>query len=217
MKFSKKSFITCLLAALVALSAAPASAQILLQPSGDYRDKLTRCNNWWECYKEKVIEQEKEKAAEPLTIVPPPLPEANPVLLPNLIPTDVDSRIWGSSVEIKAQVDNIGDADALNFDIRADVTFVRGDTGAVVRRHTVQTFVSVVRPGGNWDNVIDYISPPDRDYDYDVTTTVYADSTNWGSGGAVWESNESDNTLTRTCRIFGNASGQGNLGSHPAC
>ena len=52
MKWTKEYFITCLLASLTILSAAPVSAQILQKSSGDYQDQLSRCSNWWECYKE---------------------------------------------------------------------------------------------------------------------------------------------------------------------
>lgn len=217
MNLSMKSSIACLLAALTLLSAAPSSAQILLKSSGDYRDQLTRCNNWWECYKQQQIE--RETAPKPLTIVPipPPVVEATPPQLPNLIPTDVDARFYGSSLQIKAQVDNIGDADAQGFDYRAQVTFIRADTGATTVTHPVQEFVPYLQKGTNWDDVLGYITPPDRNYDYDLVMTVTADSTNWLIGGVVWESVETDNILTKSCRIFGNADGQGNLGQHPAC
>jgi hypothetical protein len=221
MNLSMKSFIACLLAALTILSAAPVSAQIVLKSSGDYRDQLTRCTSWWECYKAQQIEKEKAAAATPLYPIYIPVVTAAVVplviQLPNLIPTDVDARFYGSNLQIKAQVDNVGEVDAQGFDYRAEVTFIRADTGATYGPHAVEQFIQSLQAGRNWDAVLGYVSPPDRNYDYDVVMDVVADSTNAQNGGAVWESNESDNTLSVTCRIFGYADGQGNLGQHPAC
>ena len=217
MKTLKIHSISGLVAVLMILLASSVNAQIILKSSGDYRDQLTRCNNWWECYKQQQIE--KDTAPKPLTVIPlpPPVVEATPPQLPNLIPTDVDARFYGSSLQIKAQVDNIGDADAQGFDHRAEVTFIRGDTGAPAGTQTVQEFVPYLQKGANWDDVLGYITPPDRDYDYDVIMNAFADSTNGLTGGVVWESVETDNSLIKTCRIFGNASAQGNYGQYPAC
>ena len=218
MKTLKIHSIGGLVAVLMILLASSVNAQIILKSSGDPMDKLTRCNNWWECYKQQQIE--KETAPKPLTLIPlpPPLVEATPPRLPNLIPTDVDARfLFGPSLQIKAQVDNVGDADSPGFDFRAQVTFIRVDTGATAGTHTVEEFVPYLQKGTNWDDVLGHINPPDRDYDYDVIMSVIADSTNSVIGGAVWESVETDNFLTKTCRIFGNAPGQGNLGQNPGC
>ena len=161
MKILNIPAIGCLLVALTIPLASPVNAQILLKSSSDPMDKLTRCNNWWECYKEQWIEREKEAAK--LTILPPPLPVATATdpLLPNLIPTDVDARFYGSSLQIKAQVDNIGDADAPGFDYRADVIFIRNDCwslGAPTQFESVahelweQDWVAVTRaPFKTWE------------------------------------------------------------------
>ena len=222
MKMLKIPAIGCLLAALTLLSVAPVSAQILTKSSGSYQDQLTRCNTWWECYKEQQIE--KEKAAEPTPVYPIYIPVVTAAVvplviqLPNLIPTDVDARFYGSNLAIKAQVDNVGEVDAQGFEFRAEVTFIRGDTGAPTGgTRTVSTFISHLNAGTNWDDVLAYVTPPDRNYDYDVVMNVTADSTNVQNGGAIWESNESDNTLSVTCRIFGYADGQANPGQYPPC
>jgi hypothetical protein len=116
------------------LLASSVNAQIILKSSGDYRDQLTRCNNWWECYKQQ--QSEKDKAEEPTPAYPIYIPLVTAAVvplviqLPNLKPTDVDARFYGSDLQIKAQVDNIGTVDAQGFDFRAEVTFIHGDTGA---------------------------------------------------------------------------------------
>ncbi len=116
MKTLKIHSISGLVAVLMILLASSVNAQIILKSSSDPMDKLTRCNNWWECYKQQI---DKEVAPKPLTIVPipPPVVEATPLQLPNLIPTDVDARFYGSSLQIKAQVDNIGDAKVITDSI----------------------------------------------------------------------------------------------------
>jgi hypothetical protein len=206
MKMLKLSAIGCLFAVLALLSAAPVSAQILTKSSGSYQDQLTRCYSWWECYKQQQIE--KEKAAAEAAAVPPYVPLATPTIvivplvpiLPNLVPTDSDARFYGGSLQIKAQVFNYGEADAQGFDFKVDVTFIRGDTGAVTGgTSTVSAFISHLGAGADWDDVLGYISPPDRNFDYDVVMNVLADSTNAQNGGAIWESNEQDNTLSVTC------------------
>ena len=221
MKMLKIPAIGCLLAALTLLSAAPVSAQILSKSSGSYQDQLTRCNTWWECYKQQQIE--KEKAGEPTPVYPIYAPVVTVAVvplviqLPNLIPTDVDARFYGSNLAIKAQVDNVGEVDGQGFDFRAEVTFIKADTGATTGPYPVEAFIPSLQAGANWDDVLGYITPPDRNYDYDVVMNVTADSTNVQNGGAVWESNESDNTLSVTCRIFSYPDGQGNLAQYPAC
>ena len=221
MKMPKNVVIAGLAAALTLLAAVPASAQILLQPSGDYRDQLTKCSNWWECYKQEQIEQEEKATATapPPIILTPITPVVVPleVKLPNLVPRDSDARFYGSSLQIKTQVDNNGDADAGGFDLRVVVSFARGDTGAAAGSQTVQTFISYLNKGTSWDDVVGFVTPPDRNFDYDVTMTVTADATNAASGGAVWESVEVDNTMVVTCRIYGYADGQGNPGQYPSC
>ena len=137
--------------------------------------------------------------------------------LPKLKPTDVDARFYGSNLQIKVQVDNVGEVDAQGFDFKANVTFVRADTGATFGPFSVQAFLPYLQSRTNWDDVLGYITPPDRNYDYDVVMNAIADSTNAQDGGAIWESDESDNTLSVTCRIFGYADGQGNPGQYPAC
>jgi len=227
MKLPKTSVIACLLAAVTLLSTAPAGAQIQLDSSGDSWDKLSRCSNAWECFKQQ--QTEKEKKAEPVPIPTRYIPVVTPYIpplvlhLPNLVPTDVDAKDgwqYGApgSLAVKARVDNVGDADSAGFDFQGTVSVVRVDTGNTVSTTVVQEFVPSLLKGDNWDKVLGFFSLPDRDFDYDIVMTVIADSTNAASGGAIWESSETDNELPGvTCRMYGNAPGQSQVGSTPAC
>ena len=198
MKSSNKSLIACALAMPTLLSVTPVSAQIIMQPSGDYRDKLTRCNYWWQCYKEKQI----------ATIY---IPQCEPQL-PNLLPTDIDIKEgWcygqNGSLAVKARVDNVGDADSTGFEYAADISVVRVDSGATVSTRVVSETVRSLANGANWDDVLGFFALPDRRFDYNITVIVTADATNAASGGVIRESNESDNGLAYTCRMYGSEQG----------
>ena len=161
MKLPKKLFIAGLLATLTLLSAASVSAQIVLKQSGDYRDRLTRCNYWWECYKEKQIVT---------AYIPPYEPQ-----LPNLLPTDIDVREgWhygqNGSLAVKARVDNVGDADSAGFEYEAEITVVRVDSGATVSTRVVSETVYSLAKGANWDDVLGFFALPDRRFDYNITS-----------------------------------------------
>lgn len=212
--------ISCLLVALTVLVAMPVSGQIILQQS----NRMTRCSNWWECYKEEQIEREKA-AQEKSSWLPPaeaePIPFNPPtghVELPNLVAMDVDGKIRSAGVGVKAEVVNDGFQDASAFDYSGNVTFVKVDNGSTYGPYPVSARISSLAAGQGWDDYLGWVSPPDRDYAYDVHITVTADSRNFQNGGEVRESTEVDNVLMLTCRMAGTLSGQ-NIASSvvPAC
>lgn len=223
MKLPKNYIIASLLAALTLLSAVPVSAQITLQKSGDPQDQLSRCSNWWECYKQEQIE--KEKAAQQpapwwLPFVNVEVSRVIPVLeidMPNLVAMDVDGKIRSAGVGIKAEVKNDGSVDSGDFDYKAVATFVKVDDGMTSGPFTVQARVPSLAPTQGWDDYLGWITPPSREYAYDVHMTVTADSTDFQNGGEVRESTEDDNVLMVTCRMAGTLPGQIIPGPYPAC
>jgi len=223
MKLLKIPAISCLLVALTVLSAAPVSAQIILQPSTDYRDVLTRCSNWWECYKEEQIEKEEAEQESLPWWLPPIEAEVVPYIpvveldMANLVAMDVDGKIRSAGVGIKAEVFNDGSQDAPAFDYSGNVTFVRVDNGSTYGPYPVEFRILSLPAGQGWDDYLGWVAPPDRDYAYDVHMTVTADSRGVQNGGEVRESDESDNSLMVICRMAGSLPGQVIPGANPPC
>lgn len=223
MKLLNIRAIGCVLIGLTTLATSSVSAQIMLQKSGDPEDQLSRCSNWWECYKEEQTEKEKA-AKEPapwwLPFINVEVYRVIPVLqfdMPNLVAMDVDGKIRAAGVGIKAEVKNDGTVDSGDFDYRAVVTFVKVDDGSTSGPFTAQARIPSLAPGQGWDDYLGWIQPPSRDYAYDVHMTVTADSTGFQSGGEVTESKEDDNVLMVTCRMAGTLPGQNIAGSVPPC
>lgn len=218
MKMLKIPAISCLLVALTVLVATPVSGQIILQKSNDPYDKLTRCSNWWECYKQDLIVKETSSRLPPAEAEPIPItPVDGHVAMPNLVAMDVDGKIRSAGVGVKAEVVNDGTRDAGAFDYSGNVTFVKVDNGQTYGPYPVSTRIQSLATGPGWDDYLGWVSPPDRDYAYDVHITVTADSRNFQNGGEVRESSEADNMLMVTCRMAGGLPGQNIAGSVPAC
>ena len=125
-------------------------------------------------------------------------------------------RRAGVGVKAEVVIDGIQDASA--FDYSGNVTFVKVDNGSTYGPYPVSARISSLAAGQGWDDYLGWVSPPDRDYAYDVHITVTADSRNFQNGGEVRESTEVDNVLMLTCRMAGTLSGQ-NIASSvvPAC
>ena len=224
MNFFKTPVIRALLVALTVLAAAPVGAQIILKQDSDPTSKLTRCSNWWECYKEEQIE--KEKAAQEESVnwwLPYVEAEVVPFIpvvefdMPNLVAMDVDGKIRPAGVGVKAEVVNDGTQPAGAFDYSGNVTFVKVEGGTQYGPYPVSTRISSLDVGQGWDDYLGWVNPPDRDYAYDVHITVTADSRDAQNGGEVRESDEMDNAIMITCRMAGSLPGQVIPGSNPPC
>ena len=138
--------------------------------------------------------------------------------MPNLVAMDVDGKIRPAGVGVKAEVVNNGSQPAGAFDYSGNVTFVKVDDGSQYGPYPVSTRIPSLAAGQGWDDYLGWITPPDRDYAYDVHLTVTADSRNVNSGGEVRESNESDNVLMSICRMAGALPGQVIPSpTHPPC
>lgn len=139
-------------------------------------------------------------------------PERPRWALPNLVISDVDTTIVGSSANMSATVSNLGVRDAAAFDVQLIVAVTNPLANGAGVSMTTLPAVTVPRlaVGAGATVYPGSVVLPNRSQDWDVCTVAIVDPpTATRSLGAVWESNESDNRWPASapqqdcCRVYG--------------
>jgi hypothetical protein len=143
--------------------------------------------------------------------------------LPNLVVTDVDTTIVGSSANLSVQLGNIGRLNAGAFEVQLIATITDPLNGGSPFSMTALPPVSVpgLAVGAGATAFPGAVSLPNRTQDWDVCTIAIVDPPPMGraSWGNVVESNESDNQWPMPmqqgcCRAYGK---NPDLSGPPAC
>ncbi len=145
------------------------------------------------------------------------------ILLPNLVVTDVDTTIVGTSANLSAQLANIGRLNAGAFDVQLIATITDPlNNGSPVSLTTLPpASVPGLAVGAGATVFPGAVSLPNRSQDWDVCTIAVVDPPPLGrpAWGAVVESTESDNQWPAPaqqgcCRVYGK---NPDVSGPPAC
>lgn len=139
-------------------------------------------------------------------------PTLLPSPLPNLHISKFRYSLEGTQLKLSAEIHNVGQVDAQAFSLVAlvNVMTIQGRIGSA---HTFSRFLKTGLTANSYrTEVLGTISLPDADgdqrldQDYDIVVIGYIDpppSDAGPSSGVVWESDETDNDRTETCRVYG--------------
>ena len=143
-------------------------------------------------------------------------PRSSPLKMPNLVPHGMHYLIvWNATLQryqadVEVEVENINNVGAFEFNV--NVVLI-----AIGRVPQASANTSVTLPGltarssgliacGSQRLALGTIDLPqfDRNFDLDIAAMISVDSpTTSLARGEVFETIEADNTLTKTCRIYG--------------
>lgn len=125
--------------------------------------------------------------------------------LPDLMIRRYRYTTVGNMVEITATVRNIGDQTSLATTIGVTVNTVDTSNNTGTSQPIAPRNVPSLQPGGEARILIATISVNNSMADIDVTPIGHVDQLTAAQPvrGANFESNENNNTLTDTCRVFG--------------
>lgn len=142
-----------------------------------------------------------------LTVEVNPRPELQ-VNLPNLVATDIDTTVVGSSVNIEVDIENRGIRAAPIFEVTAVATVLDPlNNGSTVSMTPLPVrMVQGLGVGAGTDVPVGTVYLPNGSQDWDVCTMAIVDpppagTQNWW--GRVLEADEGDNVRTHCCRAFG--------------
>ena len=126
--------------------------------------------------------------------------------LPNLHLTNIRQATFPSSVdvEIYSETENDGAVAVSSFDARLDWSIVDPSSSAIVDQGTDTITLNGLGVGQDRMDYVASIRVPDRNQDWDVEMTLQVDP-DATVGGAIWETNETDNTKFESCRVYGPA------------
>jgi hypothetical protein len=135
--------------------------------------------------------------------------------LPDLTIRRYRYTTFGNTVEITATVRNIGEQTSLATTIGVIVNTVDTSNNTGTSQMAPARAVPALQPGGETRVFIESISVNNSAADIDVTPVGHVDQLTSASPvrGANFESDENNNTLTDTCRVFGPMPNQ----TVPAC
>lgn len=124
------------------------------------------------------------------------------LLLPDLYPDDADFYTVGTTVEVEVRTGNQGQAPSSDYDVTAEVTI--SGNGIAPQTVVISNRAPGIGVGQRQTTVLGTVQLPDRIYDYDLHTVIYADTGNMTSGGEIWELNETNNRFDDgICRVYG--------------
>jgi hypothetical protein len=125
--------------------------------------------------------------------------------LPNFHPRKFKYFVTGSDVEISVDVENLGDLAAPAADVAVMVNFLDPVTGNPQPTTSYVSRTMTIQPASSQRVLITHVQLPNTLQDWDVVSAVVVDPGTpaqpvWGT---VVESNEMDNGLMHSCRVYG--------------
>jgi hypothetical protein len=141
-----------------------------------------------------------------LSVIPP-----NPPLrMPNLQVSDIDGTLFGSTVQLDVEVENSGtwnNTRAFDVAVIASVhdPLARPGSASVSSGPLPPVSIMGLAAGATTARIVGNVNVPNRKQDWDVCAVAVVDPPAVGGSawGNVFESNETDNTRNRCCRVYG--------------
>lgn len=137
------------------------------------------------------------------------IPPNPPLRMPNLQVSDIDGTLLGGTiVQIDVEVENSGTLNNTRaFDVAVVASVTNPLNGGASVSSTALPPVSIMglALGATTAVVVGNVSVPNRKQDWDVCALAVVDPPAMGGSawGNVFESNETDNTRNRCCRVYG--------------
>jgi hypothetical protein len=137
------------------------------------------------------------------------IPPNPPLRMPNLQVSDIDGTLLGGTiVQIDVEVENSGTLNNTRaFDVAVVASVTNPLNGGASVSSTALPPVSIMglALGATTAVIVGNVSVPNRKQDWDVCALAVVDPPAMGGSawGNVFESNETDNTRNRCCRVYG--------------
>jgi hypothetical protein len=125
---------------------------------------------------------------------------------PNLHPRRFYYFLSDDQLTVDVEIENLGNYVAPASEVAMELTILNSRTGLQHSTMAFTVYTMSLQPGSA-QRVASTVTLPDTTHDWDIVPWAMVDPpTTALPFGAVWESNESDNTFSEMCRIFGEVS-----------
>jgi len=125
--------------------------------------------------------------------------------LPNFHPRKFKYFLTGTDLQIDVEVENLGDLAAPAADVAVMVNIVDPITGAQQAAMAYTARTMTIQPTSSQRVLITHVQVPNTLQDWDIVSVAMVDPGTPAQPvrGSVVESNETDNALTHSCRVYG--------------
>jgi hypothetical protein len=125
--------------------------------------------------------------------------------IPNFHPRKFKYFVTGTDVQIDLEIENLGDLDAPAADVAVMVNIVDPLTGTQQPTMPYTARTPVIAAGMSGRVNITHVQMPNQLQDWDIVSVAVVDppTTAQPIRGGVAESDETDNVLNHTCRVYG--------------
>ncbi len=122
--------------------------------------------------------------------------------LPNLVPDGMHYFVNDRSASVAVDIDNLNTVGAFAHEVIVVLSI--SQQGLLVDTIPLRAQVAGVLGGGSTTVALGNIALPDRTRDIDIVASIVVDPpTTTRARGTIVETSETDNSLTRTCRVYG--------------
>ena len=122
--------------------------------------------------------------------------------LPNLVPHGMHYFVNGQEASVAVEIDNLNTVGAFAHEVA--VVLSLSQRGVLVDTIPLRAQVPGVPGGGSRTVSLGQVALPDRTHDIDIVASIIVDPpTTTGARGTIVETSDADNSLTRSCRVYG--------------